>query len=115
MFNAVFVSLITGMMLFLLTGCNSGENQANTLSPELEQGKQLVEVNCLACHAQGINGAPIIGNQKMWGKRTGQGKAVLVEHAINGYELMPAKGGNPDLSDQQIALAVGYMLSQLNK
>lgn len=116
MFNGALMSLITLMLVsFIVTGCDSAETSTPVISPEIEAGKKIVDANCFVCHGQGINGAPIIGNQVMWKKRAAQGKAVLVEHAINGYELMPAKGGNTDLTDEQIGLAVGYMLSQLEK
>ncbi len=102
--------MIAGTLL-ALSACSS--------DPELKQGSahpgaEIVKANCKVCHAQGINGAPIIGNQKMWQKRTAQGTEVLVEHAINGFGLMPAKGGKTHLSDAEIGLAVEYMLSQLN-
>lgn len=73
----------------------------------------MVKTTCKACHASGLNGAPIIGNKKMWNKRLGQGEEVLVQHAAEGYGLMPAKGGNTELTDEQIKLAVRYMLDQL--
>lgn len=83
--------------------------------PALVAGEAIVKANCFVCHAQGINGAPIIGNHKMWGPRAGQGLDTLVSHAISGYGLMPAKGGNEELEEEDIRLAVGYMLSQLEK
>jgi cytochrome c5 len=83
--------------------------------PALVAGEAIVKANCFVCHAQGINGAPIIGNHKMWGPRAGQGLNTLVSHAMSGYGLMPAKGGNEELQEEDIRLAVGYMLSQLEK
>ena len=68
---------------------------------------------CKTCHANGLNGAPIFGNKKMWSKRTGQGIPTLVEHASNGYGLMPAKGGNEALTTEEITAAVEYMVSQV--
>jgi len=117
MINGTLSSLFAVLLIsFLIVGCDKvEENRSATLSAELEKGKQIVEANCFVCHGQGINGAPIIGNNKMWGKRVTQGKPVLIEHAINGYELMPAKGGNTDLTDSDIGLAVSYMLSQLKQ
>ncbi|MGH1462445.1 MAG: c-type cytochrome [Neptuniibacter sp.] len=111
------MSLFTLLLVSaLVTGCDSSDTpKLAAMSPELEQGKKIVESRCFACHAQSINGAPIVGNKKMWHKRATQGKAVLVEHAINGYGLMPAKGGFTELSDQEIGFAVGYMLSQVEK
>jgi len=83
--------------------------------PQLKLGEEVFNGTCIACHAQGINGAPILGNNKMWGKRVVQGEDVLLEHAKNGYGLMPAKGGNTDLTDEQIAAAIKFMLSKLEK
>lgn len=83
--------------------------------PALVAGEAIVKANCFVCHAQGINGAPIIGNHKMWGPRAGQGLDTLVNHAMSGYGLMPAKGGKEDLDEEDIRLAVSYMLSQLEQ
>ena len=79
----------------------------------LEAGSATYEAVCKVCHAQGINGAPILGNKKMWAKRAPQGLDTLVNHAMNGYGLMPAKGGRSELDQAQISNAVRYMLSQL--
>jgi cytochrome c5 len=79
----------------------------------LALGEEVYKGTCIACHAQGINGAPILGNQKMWGKRLPQGIPVLVEHASNGYGLMPAKGGNIALTEEQMTAAVTYMVSRV--
>lgn len=115
-FRPLFISLV---LTWCLVGCgeNSEETKTGhtaTLTPELAQGKAIVDANCFVCHAQGINGAPIIGNIKMWGKRLPQGLETLIDHAINGYAgMMPPKGGNPDLTDEEIRLAVTYMVSQV--
>ncbi len=90
---------------------------ASATAPVVEEqpqhpGAVLVKANCFACHKPGLNGAPIIGNAKMWGPRVTQGEETLVQHAINGFGLMPPRGGSA-LSDEQMALAVNYMLSQL--
>ena len=94
--------------LTVLIGCSSGDSET------LKLGEEVVSGTCIVCHAAGINGAPIIGNSNMWGPRVGQGIPALVEHASNGYGLMPAKGGNTDLTEEQITAAVTYMLSQLD-
>lgn len=110
-------------MIVLLSACadsdepvQAKQNNPTALSAELMRGKQVVETTCIACHGQGLNGAPILGNGKMWAKRVPQGEATLVNHAINGYayEMMPPRGGNPDLSDDDIRFAVRYMLSLLD-
>jgi len=48
-----------------------------------------------------------------WEDRLGQGRDTLVQHAINGIGTMPAKGGRSDLSDEQVAASVDYMLAQV--
>ncbi len=80
---------------------------------EISAGEQIFKSNCKVCHAQGINGAPIVGNHAMWDERAAQGIDVLVEHAANGYGLMPAKGGNDALSEEELREAITYMLNQL--
>ena len=46
----------------------------------------------------------------MWASRIVQGVPVLVDHAINGYGLMPAKGGKESMSDADVEAAVKYMI-----
>ncbi len=98
-------------LLFVTAGCSKEPTQPIAVT----EGEKIVKGTCKVCHAQGINGAPIIGNQKMWGPRIAQGKEVLVQHAINGYGLMPAKGGNDTLSRNDIENAISYMLAMLKQ
>ncbi len=93
--------------LLLLAACSNKEAEM------LSKGESLYKANCKVCHAQGINGAPIVGNAKMWKPRAEQGLPVLVQHAANGFGLMPAKGGNEALTESELELAIQYMLSQL--
>ncbi|MDN3560232.1 c-type cytochrome [Vreelandella neptunia] len=65
---------------------------------------------CMACHETGAAGAPIRGDEAAWSARTEQGFATLLDHAINGIGAMPAKGGNPNLSDEEVEAAVAYMV-----
>jgi len=37
---------------------------------------------------------------------------MLVNNAIKGIRTMPAKGGNPSLSDEEVAAAVIWMANQ---
>ncbi|MDQ7730504.1 c-type cytochrome [Halomonas sp. SpR8] len=65
---------------------------------------------CSACHDSGAAGAPIRGDEAAWAERTEQGFATLLEHSINGIGAMPARGGNPNLSDEEMEAATAYMV-----
>jgi cytochrome c5 len=65
---------------------------------------------CSACHESGAAGAPIRGNEEAWAERAEQGFATLLEHAINGIGAMPPKGGNPNLSDEEVEAAVAHLV-----
>ena len=79
-------------------------------------GPQVYNTACLACHAAGIGGAPILGDAGQWADRIAQGADTLHEHAINGFTgsmgYMPPKGGRLDLSDAEISAAVDYMVGE---
>lgn len=76
---------------------------------ELKSGEQVYAAACAACHTSGAAGAPKTGDVSGWAARLGQGYDTLVSHAINGIRGMPAKGGNPDLADVEVARAVVHM------
>lgn len=64
---------------------------------------------CSACHTTGAAGAPQPGTPAM-DARAENGVDALVNAAISGLNAMPARGGRPDLSDEQVRVAVEYML-----
>src|SRR5450432_291316 len=76
-------------------------------------GEQLFQAVCKTCHESGLAGAPKFGDKAAWAAPIKEGYNVLVQHAINGLQengkVMPPKGGNPDLSDTEVARAVAYM------
>lgn len=73
-------------------------------------GAKVYTSTCIACHGSGAMGAPKFGNKAAWAPRIKQGKATLYAHALHGYKMMPAKGGNPSLSDADVKAAVDYMV-----
>lgn len=95
--------------VILTTACTSEKDKLLTM------GEGIYKNNCKVCHAQGINGAPVFGNKKNWAPRAPQGIDVLVEHASNGFGLMPAKGGNTDLTEGEVRAAITYMLSAIEE
>ncbi len=71
---------------------------------------------CGACHTSGAGGAPTLA-RAAWTDRIAQGPETLLRHAIEGYQgsagIMPARGGNPSLTDEQVEVAVTWMLDNL--
>jgi cytochrome c5 len=109
--NIFFKPVILSVLASTFVGC--GESAKAPVAPS--SGEVIFMGTCRACHAQGINGAPIFGNKKMWAKRLPQGMPTLIEHATQGYGLMPAKGGNTDLSVEDISDAVNYMVAAVKE
>lgn len=84
----------------------------NSQENSLISGEKISQVNCILCHGSGVMGAPKIGDAAQWEARIAQGKDKLIEHAIKGINMMPAKGGNAALSDEEVAAAVIWMANQ---
>ena len=77
-----------------------------------KSGAEVVKGGCAMCHAAGLMNAPKIGDKGQWEPRIALGYATLVKHAVEGIRTMPAKGGNPALTDGEIAAAVAEMANQ---
>ncbi|HRO62846.1 c-type cytochrome [Thermomonas sp.] len=81
-----------------------------------EAGKKTYGATCALCHASALAGAPKPGDKVAWGPRIAQGKDTLYTHALEGYTgntgVMPARGGNASLSDDDVKAAVDFMVAQ---
>lgn len=75
-------------------------------------GGEIYPQLCSACHTSGAAGAPKLLKAE-WGARLAQGKDTLHKHAIDGIRGMPARGGNPSLTDEQVIATVDWMLDNL--
>jgi cytochrome c5 len=130
-----FLVIVIGIILlvsYATSGKNTGagtesqspEAVAQRLQPVAEQGYTLKDTNaprtlqsgeaiysstCAACHGTGAAGAPKLGDNAAWAPRIAQGYDTLVQHAVQGIRAMPAKGGNADLDNVEVARAVAYM------
>ena len=80
--------------------------------PAGKSGEQVYNSVCMMCHGAGVMGAPKIGDKAAWAPRIAQGYETLVQHAIKGVRMMPPKGGNPALTDEEVAAAVAHMANQ---
>jgi cytochrome c5 len=74
-------------------------------------GKQIVTQVCSMCHSTGMMSSPKLGNQADWAPRIEQGIDTLYDHAINGLNMMPARGGRPNLTDDEVKAAVDHMIA----
>lgn len=78
-----------------------------------KSAEQIVQQVCGACHSTGAAGAPKTGDKAAWAPRVAQGKDALYASALNGKNVMPARGGNPGLTDDEVKSAVDYLLAQV--
>ncbi len=71
---------------------------------------------CTGCHTSGAGGAPKLDAAGIGARFAEQGIDMLVSRAISGYTgsagVMPAKGGNPALTDEQVKATVEWMVEQ---
>ena len=78
-------------------------------------GKVIYDNLCTGCHTSGSGGAPTL-DPSHWTARIAQGKETLYKHAIEGFTgksgAMPARGGNPALTDEQMKATVDWMVAQ---
>ena len=75
-------------------------------------GENVYNAACMACHSAGIAEAPKVGDQVAWAGRISKGMDALYDSGINGVvgTGMIARGGCADCSDDEIRLAVDFMV-----
>ncbi|MDI1252297.1 c-type cytochrome [Thermomonas sp.] len=71
---------------------------------------------CTGCHTSGAGGAPKLDAAGIGARVAAQGIEMLIKNATTGYSgnvgVMPPKGGNPALTDDQVKATVEWMVSQ---
>lgn len=78
-----------------------------------ELGQSTYKASCFACHDTGAANAPVFGDKLAWKPRLSAGAEALYASALNGKGAMPAKGGNPSLTDEAVVEAVKYMIENV--
>lgn len=97
-----FLAFIT-----ILSGCNS--------EPQKRDGESIYYQSCFSCHERGHGGAPIRGNIEQWQSRLDKGDGVLLKNIIEGYNGMPPKGACFDCTDEELRMALEFMLQPKNQ
>ena len=75
-------------------------------------GEEVYNGACMACHATGAAGAPMVGDAGAWAARMEKGMDALYASGVNGVAGtgMMAKGGCMNCSDEEVHAAVDYMV-----
>ena len=94
---------------FMLNSGAAAPAAATPVAAAAVDGKKTYDTICMACHATGAAGAPKLGDKAAWAPRLKAGNDALYASALKGKGAMPAKGGNPALSDAEIKASVDYM------
>lgn len=79
---------------------------------DLAKGEQVFNASCASCHGAGVMGAPKLGDKAAWEPRIARGKDTVYANAINGFKMMPPKGGNAGLKDEEVKATVDFMISK---
>ena len=76
------------------------------------EGEGIYKQSCGMCHDTGLSDAPKTGVPSDWVTRMPLGTAEMVQKSIDGFGMMPARGGNSALTDKQVGDAVAYMIEE---
>lgn len=119
--NKIFPFLILILVASCATQVTETDRRNNQPAIKNIQGQYIYERNCLPCHgSDGIGafpGSPDLTQVKGFSAEA-HSDAELLEHMVQvkqgiksstGSLLMPPKGGNPDLTDQDIREVLEYM------
>ena len=103
----------SALVLILVAGSSFAAEQVS--NERLNQGWVVFNRTCSVCHWPGVGGAPRLGDKVAWKDRIDAGTDLLYRHAIMGWKgssgkRMPARGGNWNLTDEQVKAAVDYMI-----
>ena len=105
-----------------LLGYGSGAEdvvEETKVSKGHELGQKVYDGTCRLCHGTGLAGAPKIEDTLTWEHRLKQGVSKLHKHAIEGFSgqsgVMPPKGGNTELTDDEVKAAVDFMIKDIEE
>ena len=71
--------------------------------------QKIYDTTCKTCHSKPESGAPQTGDTKAWAPRIAQGKSILIDHAVNGFQKMPPMGLCMQCTEDDFAALIEYM------
>jgi len=130
-FGTHALASMLALLMLLGTGCSEKETtttqetapaQAAAETPAVDKpadsqaasadGEKIYQKFCQACHATGAAGAPKLGDKDAWAPRIAKGNDVMLSSVKNGLKAMPPKGTCMSCSEDELRVAMEYMVGQ---
>ncbi len=100
----------------------AGAAYAHLKPGDAVRGGELYSQTCIACHSANGEGAfEGVPNLMIVSGRLSKPDEILLANMINGFQsagspmAMPPRGGNPDLTDQDLAHVLAYLRTQFEE
>ncbi len=119
------VTGLTLLGLIVLTGCSEDgkvpiPDMPNFDDDHLGAGRSVWMNACRSCHLVGINDVLGVTQFDQWDQRLAKGWEPLYQSVLQGMTnpdgaiVMPPRGGDLQLSDEQLRAALDYHLAAIN-
>jgi len=108
-------TIFTILLGLLLTACGAEDVLSLAeISPDLDNGQEIYEADCILCHEGGIEGAHRLDQSDRWQESAAKGFDQLVKNVERGYRgkygELPVRGMCPGCTRDDLRDAVAYML-----
>lgn len=105
--NRLLKTLLLSAGLLALFACSQ--------QPPKRDGESIYYRSCFSCHERGHGGAPLRGSMEQWQSRLDKGEAALMKSMVEGYKTMPPKGACFDCTEEELQMALEFMLKPKQK
>lgn len=109
------LALSFGVCLLALLPAHGQASEETNTTAQPYSGRpvtQIYNTYCIACHVNGVAGAPRIGHAEEWQPRIDKGIDTLLANAIKGFNAMPPRGICSNCSDEELRHTILYMIDQ---
>lgn len=89
--------------------------QLQTMKPTDAHEAQLYVQSCKACHANPLSGAPLVHDHAAWDPRWAKGLPTLLNHAVVGFQAMPAGGQCTACTARDYEALIRFMADEENQ